>query len=134
MKLKMNDKVCVLKTGRLYEFDMAVVALKKQGIPFYNETESSSGLRLAMPMQPSVDPGTFYSILVPSRFVETAKQTIEELPFEVTTNPGVWDFLPDKHKKLKKYWKVYSWICVIILLFSLVQALVEIVQTIASAL
>jgi hypothetical protein len=133
MKLKMNDKVCVLKTGHLYEHDMAVVALKKQGIPFYNETESSRGLRQAMPLQPSVGPGTFYSILVPSKFVETAKQILEELPFEITTNPDVWDFLPDKHKKLKKYWKVYAWICVIILLFSLIQALVEIVQTIASA-
>ena len=132
MKLKANDFSCVLKTGRLYEHDMAVSTFKKKGIPFYNEMESSSGLRLAMPFQPSMGPGTFYSILVPKPFVENAKQTLEELPFEVTTTPEVWHFVPNE--KIKKLWKIYSWIIVIFFLLSLVKGIIEIVQTIASRL
>ncbi len=77
---------------------------KEKGIPFYNEMEYSSGLRLAMPFQPSMGPGTFYSILVPKPFVETAKQTLEELPFKVTTTPDSWHFVPSD--KIKRIWKV----------------------------
>ncbi len=112
MKLKANDFSCVLKTGRLYEHDMAVNTFKEKGIPFYNEMEYSSGLRLAMPFQPSMGPGTFYSILVPKPFVETAKQTLEELPFEVTTTPDIWDFAPND--KIKRIWKIGVWIYLIV--------------------
>jgi hypothetical protein len=132
MKLQRNDRVCILKTGRLYEHDMAVVALKKQGIPFYNETESSSGLSLAMPLQPSMGPGTFYSVLVPSCFVETAKQTLEDLPFEVTTTPDAWDFVPNE--KIKRLWKGSIWIYLIIGLLLWIPSIIEIIKIIASAL
>jgi hypothetical protein len=37
----------VFKTGKLHELDMAANVLRGQGIPFFKETESSSGARLA---------------------------------------------------------------------------------------
>ena len=58
-----NDKtnfICVLKTGKTHEHYMAANALKDEGIPFYKEQETSSGLRLAMPFQSTMGPGTFF--------------------------------------------------------------------------
>jgi hypothetical protein len=71
-----------------------------------------------MPQLPSVGPGTFYSILVPSPFVKTAKQALEELPFEVTTTPDVWHFVPNE--KIKRLWK---WSILIYVLFGLLASI-----------
>jgi hypothetical protein len=62
-----NKFVCVLKTGKLFEHDLASNALTEHGIPFHKQLETSSGLRLAMPFQPSMGPGTWYNILVQYR-------------------------------------------------------------------
>jgi hypothetical protein len=100
--------VCVLKTGKTHEHDIAANALKDKGVPFYREQETSSGLRLAMPFQSSMGPGTFFSILVPEIAVDDAKSILAELPIDLTTDPDLWHFRPNK--KAKRFWKIFIWI------------------------
>lgn len=107
MSASKTKHVIVFKTGKLYELDMASEALKEKNIPFYRQSESSSGIRTAMPAQPTMGPGTWYSILVPEIAVEDAKAILAELPFEVGTNPDIWHFGPDE--KVKKGWKIYGY-------------------------
>lgn len=107
MSASKTKHVIVFKTGKLYELDMATEALKENNIPFYRQSESSSGLRTAMPAQPTMGPGTWYSILVPEIAVEDAKVILAELPFEIGTNPGIWHFGADE--KAKKGWKIYGY-------------------------
>jgi hypothetical protein len=86
--------VPVFITGRLIEFDMAVDALKRAGIPFETGEETGTGLKLAMPIAPGPGVGTFWSIRVPEKALADARSVLSDLPFPITTNPGPWDFLP----------------------------------------
>jgi hypothetical protein len=99
MSTSQTKHVVVFKTGKLYELDTASEALKGKNIPFYRQEEASSGLLMAMPAQPTMGPGIWYSILVPEIAVEDAKAILAELPFEVGTNPDIWHFGPDKNVK-----------------------------------
>lgn len=110
-----NSHVCILSTGKLYEHDMAANSLKENAIPFYKQMENSSGLRLAMPFQPAMGPGTYYNILVPRPFTDEAKRILEELPIDVTTEPDIWHF--GASEKVKRGWKIYIWFCLILGLF-----------------
>ena len=101
-----KDHVCVLKTGKLYDHDISSNALEKN-IPLYKQMETSSGLRLAMPFQPAMGPGTYYKIFVPDKYAEQAKKILGELPIEVTINPDIWHF--SANEKAKKYWKLFVW-------------------------
>ena len=103
-----SNHICVLKTGKLFEHDIAANALTENGIPFYKQMETSSGLRLAMPFQPAMGPGTFYNILVPGKYSEEAKQILSELPIDVTDNPDVFHF--GANEKKKRGWKIYIWV------------------------
>ena len=87
-----NNHVCILRTGKLFEHDIAAIALTENDILFYKQLETSSGLRLAMQFQPAMGPGTYYNILVPAQFAKEAKQLLDELPIDVTTEPGIWHF------------------------------------------
>ncbi len=108
MNNNQTNFICVLKTGKTHEHDMAANALKDNGIPFYKEQETSSGLRLAMPFQSTMGPGTFFSILVPEKAIDDAKSILNELPIDLTTDPDVWHFSPNK--KAKRFWKIFIWI------------------------
>ncbi len=114
--------VCVLKTGKTYEHDMAANALLDNGIPFYKEQETCSGLRLAMPFQSSMGPGAYYSILVPEQAIDDAKNILNELPIDLTTEPDIWHFSPNE--KAKRYWKIFIWlnlgIALMFLIFQLI--------------
>jgi hypothetical protein len=116
MERNKTNHICVFKTGKLYEHDMARNALTENNIPHYNETETVSGLRLAMPFPPEMAPGRFYSILVPKNAVEDAKSILSELPIDVTTDPDIWHFNPSE--KAKRIWKIFI-IILISLAFSL---------------
>ncbi|MDY6951730.1 MAG: hypothetical protein SWE60_09465 [Thermodesulfobacteriota bacterium] len=102
-----NDHICVLKTGKLYEHDIASNALEENNIPSFKQVETSSGLRLAMPFQPAMGPGTYYKIFVPERFAEKATKILKELPIDVTVNPDIWHF--SSNGRVKKYWKLLVW-------------------------
>jgi hypothetical protein len=97
----------VFKTGKLHELDKASNALNEEGIPFFKETESSSGVRLAMPFQPDMGPGTWYSILVPDQVKEQAKSVLSNLPFEISSDPDIWHF--GSSEKQKRWWKIFTW-------------------------
>ena len=99
--------ICVMKTGRLFEHDMAANALSEYSIPFYKQFENSTGLILAMPFQPAMGPGDYYSILVPVEFEKEARQVLNTLPMDVTTEPDFWHFNPNA--KEKAGWKIYVW-------------------------
>ncbi len=84
---------------------MAANVLSNEGIPFFNETESSSGVRLSMPLQPKMGPGTWYSILVPEQLNEHAKSVLSNLPFEIGTDPDNWHF--GSPERQKRWWKIF---------------------------
>lgn len=107
-----REYTVVFKTGKLYELDMASNALQDEGIPFFKETESSSGVRLAMSFQPSMGPGTWYSILIPDQLVDEAKSVLSKLPFEIGTEPEVWHF--GSSEKQKRWWKIFVWFILIL--------------------
>jgi len=81
--------------------------LSDEGIPFFKETESSSGARLAMPFQPAMGPGTWYSILVPDPLIGKAMSVLSNLPFKISTDPEVWHF--GSSEKQKRWWKILAW-------------------------
>ena len=115
MKTEDNTNfICVLKTGKLFEHDIASNALKEQQIPFHKQLETSSGLRLAMPFQPSMGPGTWYNILVHPKFADEAKAIINDLPIDSSNDPDVWHFGPNK--RIKKAWKIFIW-CILVIGF-----------------
>jgi hypothetical protein len=102
----------VFKTGKLHELDMAANVLSEEGIPFFKETESSSGLRLAMPFQPAMGPGIWYSILVPDELKEQAKSVLSNLPFKIGTEPDIWHF--GSSEKQKRWWKIFAWFMLVL--------------------
>ena len=116
------NHICILKTGKLFEHDIAANALTENGIPFFKQMETSSGLRLAMPFQPAMGPGTFYTILVPERFSEEAKKILSQLPIDVTDNPDVFHF--GAGEKEKRGWKIYVWVILAITTFVLIANIV----------
>ena len=91
--------VTVLCTGQVMKFDMAVDALKEAGIAHQVRAETSTGLRLAVPVMPALGPGNFFTVLVPATAESEAKRVLSELPFDITTNPDSWDFLPQRTVK-----------------------------------
>ena len=123
----MNDDkrkfVCILKTGKLYEHDIASSALEKEKIPFYKQLETSSGLRLAMPFQPSMGPGNWYNIFVHPKNADRAKAILNELPIELTTNPDVWHFGPSERNK--KIWRIFIWLCLGVSVLFLILGLIK---------
>jgi hypothetical protein len=115
--------ICILRTGRLLDHDLAANTLTENGIPFYKQMETVTGLKLAMPFQPAMGPGTYYNILVPEKFSEEAIQILNGLPIDVTDNPDIFHF--GASEKQKAGWKIYAWIILtitaIVFLANLVQ-------------
>ena len=109
---------CVLKTGRIHELDMAANALTENDIPFFKQQENVSGLKLAMPFQPAMGPGTFYNILVPEQYFDEAKKIMEAIPIDLTEEPDLFHFTTDE--KSKKRWKVFVWFILAVALFFMV--------------
>ena len=118
-----SNHICILKTGRLLDHDLAANTLAENEIPFYKQMETITGLKLAMPFQPAMGPGTYYNILVPERFAVEAKKILSELPIDLTTDPEMFHF--GASEKAKTGWKIYAWI---ILAVTAIFFLVNIVQ------
>ena len=87
----MSDLFEVLRTGQLYQADMADLALREKGIPHFLRQETLAGLRLAMPVLPTMCPGTWWTIQVPKECLAEATDAIAELPFTTSRFPDVWD-------------------------------------------
>ncbi len=100
----------VLRTGQLVHLDWACNALDEGSIPYQRQEETSGGLRVAMPVAPSVGPGTWWAIRVPEASEARAREILANLPFEQTTSPDVWSFQPKPAGKLA--WQLYALIVV----------------------
>src|ERR1035437_1016051 len=118
-----TKQVVVFRSGRLVQFEWACNALKEAGVPFFTREQTSGGLRLAMPVAPATGPGISWAVLVPEPAVHEAKEVLSELPFEVGTEVGIWDFQPSP--KVKRDWKIYA---VIVLVVSAIGVILEIIR------
>ena len=96
--------VTIFCTGQLTKFDLAVNALKEAGIAHQVRAETSTGLKVAMPITPAMGPGRFFAVLVPASAEAEARVVLSDLPFEITTNPGPWDFQP--RPRVKRFWTI----------------------------
>ncbi len=121
--MKTDDQVTVFRTGSLVEFDSVTCALKDAGIPYFTREETSAGLRLAMPVAPSVGPGTWWAVIVPRQAADNARDIIQEFPFGDKTDPGVWDFQPTRNVKIG--WKIYIGGMLLLILLSGLWELIE---------
>jgi hypothetical protein len=115
MKNHPTDFVVIFRTGRLFELDMATEILEKNNIPYYRQEETSSGLRLAMPFQPTPGPGVWFSILVPKSAVNKANKILSELPFKIEIYLDIWHF--SSSKESKSVFRSYSWLWILVFLF-----------------
>ncbi len=105
MTLDRTEFVTVMCTGQFIKFDMAVNALREARIPHQVQAETSTGLKLAMPVTAAAGPGRLFTVLVPAEYESKAQEVLSDLPFEVVTNPGPWDFEPQPNaKKWLKIW------------------------------
>lgn len=109
-KPDITNHIVIFKTGKLQEIDMASEVLADNGIPFYRQEESVSGITTAFPFQPSMEPGTWFTILVPEIAYDDAKLVLAELPFDITVDPDILHF--DNSAKTKRRWKIFSWILI----------------------
>ena len=86
--------VAILRTGKLFEADLAASLLEEAEVPHFRQEQNSVGLSFAMPVAPSAGPGTWWVIRVPEEAAERARAVLAEHPFELDEPPGVWDFAP----------------------------------------
>ena len=86
-----SQSITILRTGRLFAFEMAVELLNKHAIPNHTHQENFGGLTQALPVAPSSGPGVWFVIDVPAMHAEQAKEILSSLPFPVTTAPDIWD-------------------------------------------
>jgi hypothetical protein len=101
----MQGHEIILKTGRIYEFEMACNALKEAGIPFFKQEEDYCGVKEAY-YQPAMGPGIFFNLLVATPIKEEALKVISELPIEITQEPDFWHY--GANEKSKRNWKIYA--------------------------
>ena len=122
----MPEMISVMRTGHLYKVDMADALLKESDIPHFLREELSSGLRLAMPAAPSMEPGTWWAILVPEEHAQKARTLLSELPFEITTNPGVWDCQPaGASGRFGKWYRVFAVLTLAYFVYTIAMALIR---------
>jgi hypothetical protein len=124
----MNDEIvgkqiCVLKTGKLLDHELAANTLTKHGIPFFRQLETVTGLILAMPFQPSMGPGTYFNIIVQEGFADKAKKILCELPIENAENPDLFHFVTSQ--KVKSVWKIFAWIMLVIIIICILTIIIR---------
>lgn len=101
----MQGHEIILKTGRLYEFEMACNALEEAGIPFLKQEEDYCGVKEAY-YQPVMGPGIFFNLSVATHIKEEAIKIISELPIELSPEPDFWHY--GSNEKSKRNWKIYA--------------------------
>ncbi|MFM7804282.1 MAG: putative signal transducing protein [Verrucomicrobiota bacterium] len=119
MKSHPSEFTPILSTGKMLCFDWACGALEDAGIPYQCREESSGGLQVAMPAFPSVMPGTWWTVLVPSSQGPEAQEILASMPFDHGTTPDVWDYQPKPSGK--RVWQS----CAILLLALILAGIVS---------
>jgi len=113
----------LLRTGKLYQLDAADLALRDAGLPHYLQEESVSGMRTAMPVDPSPAPGTWWTILIPADRFDEASRVISDLPFSFTTEPDVWDCSPSPCGR--RIITIAAWVALALILLAIIGALIR---------
>lgn len=122
-----GKEVVVVRTGRLYEADMAAEALEQAGLPFYRREENITGIQLAMPAMPAQAPGMMFLVIVAEESAGQARAIIEELPISQSTEPEFWANHPAPHAK-----KIYRHYAIVILILTAVIFLIQMLRAISS--
>ncbi len=123
MKDELTQYKIILKTGKMYELDMATNLLKENKIPHFKRQETSAGVQFAMPFQPTQGPGIWYAIYVPEKIGERANKVLSELPIDITTNPGIWHFSPTPN--VKTGFKTYAYIALVFIIIWFINMLIQ---------
>ena len=76
------------------------------------QQETIAGIRLAMPVVPATGPGKWWTVVVPEAHAAQALQLLQVMPFEQSTNPGIWDSQPKPAGKLA--WQIYAIVFVVL--------------------
>lgn len=118
--------VVLLKTGRLFEADLAASTLEEASVPHYREEQNSGGLSFAMPLAPSAGPGTWWVIRVPEADAEKARSILEPLPITTEDSPGVWDFGPSEGAK--RFFKSWAFATLVLFAVFLLLGLLSLVE------
>jgi hypothetical protein len=122
----MSELIQIMRTGQLYKLDMADAVLKEAQLPHFTREESVSGMREAMPVAPSMAPGVWWAILVPEECAEDARHILSELPFEITTNPDVWDSQPDGASgRFGVWYRVFAVLMLGYILYSIIMSIIS---------
>jgi hypothetical protein len=116
----------VLRTGRIWEVEMVANAFDKAKIPYYQQFETITGLRLAKEIPQAMGPGDWWAFYVPKRFLERAGEVLSELPIEVTINPDIWHFTPTEEGK--RFFKTYAIYVLITLSIPLILFIIELLR------
>lgn len=124
MKEELNSNhICVLKTESFLDHTVAVNALTENGIPFYKQMETATGLKIDMTLQ-QMGSGVCYYILVPERFLEEAKQILSELPIDHEDNSVFYNFAAIE--KEQSGWGLYFRVLLSIMAFIFIAMLLKI--------
>jgi len=98
----------VFRTGRLWEIELAASEFKKHNIPFYQQEQTSSGLKFAKPIAPAMAPGLWWVIYVSQNALQDAESILAELPVEKTENPGVWHYnASNKPNRILRWYYIF---------------------------
>ena len=81
--------VVVLKTGRLYEWDLAKGLLDNEGIPSHGQEHSIGGLVTAIEGAPAPGPGVSFALLVPEQQALRAAALLEAAGLSPGTEPAL---------------------------------------------
>jgi hypothetical protein len=76
--------------------DLLRGALESAGLHPFTREETFAGLKLALPVMPTAQPGIQFVLLVPSDEVTRAREVIAQLPFDTQTfcDARPWMHLP----------------------------------------
>ncbi|MDH3998041.1 MAG: hypothetical protein OET90_04300 [Desulfuromonadales bacterium] len=121
------DFVEAFRTGRIWEVELVAYELEKEGVPFYQQEQASSGLRLAKPFAAAMGPGVWWLIYVPQASHERVNAIISGLPIDVTKNPGVWHY--NASGKPSKW---FRWYFIVMLLFFAVYVINGLIDLVAA--
>lgn len=102
----MQGYVAILRTGRIYDIEMACEALRKAGIPFIRQEEGISGIQDGFVL-PAMGPGNYFILLVPEQLEQAAVRIISELPIEITLDPDFWHY--GANERSRRWWKIFAY-------------------------
>jgi|GEM_PF-1028983 len=106
--LETPENVVVFESGKLWEADLMAGVFDEEGIPYFRQDKTSSGVTFNLPVAPSMAPGDTWTIVVPKPFSEEASELVlaHRLALPSDESANVWGFAPTARGKVA--WKLYA--------------------------